>query len=225
MKLNLKKYLCSIIGLVFFTSTVRAQVIQPDTNQHHIIQTGGGFDHSLIALHLGYSRYLSKFRSAVFTEFTQSSALLGTGNHRTRLGVIHWLPLHQHWALQGKIALVYTQSDNVAGKYKALGYQLDLTLLYLTKKGSLGFDVSYNPFFATHIIHSDYWKEYLYEDAKDGWYSTTVRTFRIGGVVSRYLNKVQSLEASLKAGYQTNGKYDKLVPGIYFNFHLNYRLP
>jgi len=213
-----------LIGLMGFASSLGGQTLQPRDYQHHIIEAGGGFDHSLIALHLGYAYYQSRYRSAVFTRFTQSSALLGSGNFSSRLGVMYWLPLHERWALQAKLALIYAESANPAGRYNALGYQLDLSPRFLTKRGGFGLDFSVNPFFLTHIEHSDYWKEYLYEDAQDGWYRNTVRTFRMGASVSRYINRAKSLEAALQGGYQTNGRYDRLVPGLYFNLYLNYRL-
>ena len=214
-----------LIGLISFVSSLQGQTLQPKDNQHHIFETGAGFDHSLIALHMGYAYYKPKLRSAVFTRFTQSSALLASGNFSTRFGLKHWLSLHEHWIIQWKLAFIYAQSINPAGKYKALGYQVDIGPQFLIQKGSFGIDFSFNPFFLTHIEHSVYWKDYLYEDAKDGWYRNTVRTFRLGGSVSRYINQSESFEVSLKGGYQTNGTYDKLVPGLYFNLYLNYRLP
>ena len=197
--------------------------MQPAQNQRNIVQIGTGFDHSLLALHLGYARYIDKYRSAARVELNQSSALLGTKNFSSKLGLIHWLPIHKNFSVQGKLLMVYAQSDNRAGKYRAWGYELNIGPMWVFRKGSIGIEANYNPFFATHIRHSDYWKEYLYEDVSDGWYGTTAKTWRLGASVSHYLNRKKSLEASVKGGYQTNGKYDKLVPGLYFNIHLNYR--
>ena len=220
---NLKRWSAGAACTITMVGSLPAQVMQPAENQKNVIQIGTGFDHSLLALHLRYARYTNKYRSVALIEFNQSSALLGTENFSSKLGLVHWLPIHKNFSVQGKLLMVHAQSDNRAGKYRAWGYELSVSPMWVFEKGSVGIEVNYNPFFATHIRHSDYWKEYLYEDASDGWYGTTAKTWRLGASVSYYLNQQKSLEASVKGGYQTNGKYDKLVPGLYVNIHLNYR--
>jgi hypothetical protein len=79
----------------------------------------------------------------------------------------------------------------------------------------VGADLQYNPFLATHIRHSDYYRQYYYETVKDGWFSSTAHNLRAGIYMAAQLGKQRTVELNLKGGYQGNGQYDKLIPGAY----------
>lgn len=68
---------------------------------------------------------------------------------------------------------------------------------------------------ATHIKHSDYYRTYLYENVKDGWYNSTAHNLRIGVYIAAQLGKKRTLELNLKGGYQNNGQYDKIILNLY----------
>jgi len=224
MKRILKNLCWGLLCSAFLTSKVTAQLLPIDQQQRHVIQLGVGFDHSLLAMQLSYARYLPNYRTAIYGAVTQSTSLLRSGNYQMQLGLIHGYAFTKHWRVQGKLGIVYARSTNIAGVYNALGYELGLQPLWYINGGSMGLDLSYQPFIATHIKHSAYWRSFRYEKAADGWFNNTVRTFRIGAVFSRFVNKKQSLELAFKAGYQSNGRYDKLTPPIYFNAYINYRI-
>jgi hypothetical protein len=86
----------SIIILTILSTQLGAQIIKPqtinyklvnNTSNYHMVNLNMGYDYNLIGLNLGYSYYMSKYKSSVFFDFTQGTALLGTGNFRTQLGV------------------------------------------------------------------------------------------------------------------------------------------
>jgi hypothetical protein len=192
-----------------------AQVLEPTENSHHNVVLNIGFDNNLISLNLGYAYYEAKYKTSVFIDFTQGSSLIGTGDFKTQIGVQTWQGSFEKFNLKNSIAFVYAQSINKAGIYNGLGINIVSNPGFRFNRMSVGADFQYNPFFATHIKHSDYYREYLYENVKDGWYSSTAHNLRLGMYVAAQLGKKKTLELNIKGGYQNNGQYDKFVPNIY----------
>jgi hypothetical protein len=205
----------SMVSLVFcflIKQNSEAQLLEPQ-NKEHTITTSAGFDYTLIALSLGYSYYIPKYKTAAFANLTQSSALLGKGNYRLQAGMQSWQGGYKKFMLKSSLALVYSRSVNNAGKFNALGLDVNINPGFIFKKYALGLDLEYNPFFATHIQHSALWKENYY-NSKDGWYSTTAQNIRAGVFANKQFGKQYAL--IVRVGYQSNGQYDKLTPNLYF---------
>ena len=218
----MKNVFLSILSLTTFSLSyeVNAQIIQPNDNSHHLINLNLGYDYNIISINAGYAYYLSEYKTAAFADFTQGSALLGTGNFRTQLGFQTWQGSYNKFNLKSSLSFVYSRSVNKAGNYDGLGMNLTLNPGITLNRFGFGADFQYNPFFATHIKHSDLWKQ-SYSDTKDGWYCLTANNFRAGIYISGLLNSEKTLELNLKGGFQTSGEYDKLLPRIYFTFGLN----
>jgi len=218
------KFLLTIIILIYLSINLNAQIIKPESTRHHFINLNFGYDYNLISLNLGYAYYLPKFKTAALADFTQGTALLGTGNLRTQIGLQSWQGSIKKFNLKTTLAFVYVRSVNKAGNYDGLGMNLNLNAGLTFKCFGVGADFQYNPFFATHIKHSAYWSQYFYANAKDGWYSLTSNNLRAGGYLSGLLDKEKTWELNLRGGYQTSGQLDKLIPGFYFIFGLNKKI-
>jgi hypothetical protein len=218
----LKKLLkCSILTIaVSISNYTNAQISQPDSTKKHLINVSLGYDYNLISLNLGYAHYFPKYKTAPFIDFTQGSALLGTGNFRTQLGLQSWQGSFKAFNLKSTLAFVYSRSVNKAGNYDALGMNLAINPGVNFNRFGFGADFQFNPFFATHIKHSDLWRK-TFSETKDGWYSLTANNLRTGVYASGFLNKEKNFELNIKGGYQTNGQYDKLLPKFYFILGLN----
>jgi hypothetical protein len=218
----MEKIFKSILLILTFSlnNVVKAQIIQPGSTVQHLINVSLGYDYNLVSVNLGYAHYLPKYKTAAFADFIQGSALLGTGNFRTQLGLQTWQGSFKKFNLKSSLSFVYTRSVNKAGNYDGLGMNLTLNPGLTFNRFGFGADFQYNPFFATHIKHSDLWRQ-SYPKTKDGWYSLTTNNLRAGVYVSGLLNKKKAFELNLKGGYQTSGQYDKLLPRIYIIFGLN----
>jgi hypothetical protein len=197
------------------THESRAQVFEPGENSHHNVGTNVGFDNNLISLNLGYAYYITKYKSSAFIDFTQGSSLLGTGDFKTQIGLQIWQGSFKKFTLKNSIALVYARSVSKAGNYNGLGINIVSNLGFKFNRFGVGTDFQYNPFLATHIKHSDYYRTYLYDQVKDGWYGFTAQNLRVGLYMVAQLGKQRTFELNLKGGYQNNGQYDKLVPNAY----------
>jgi hypothetical protein len=208
------------IGFFFFLSCIatyesRAQVFEPTGNSRHTLGANVGFDNNLISLNLGYAYSVAKYKSSAFIDFTQGSSLLGTADLRTQVGLQTWQGSFKKFTLKNSIALVHVRSLNKAGNYNGLGINIVSNPGFKFNRFGVGADLQYNPFLATHIKHSDYYRTYLYEQVKDGWYGFTAQNVRVGLYMAAQLGKKSTFELNLKGGYQNNGQYDKLVPNAY----------
>jgi hypothetical protein len=213
---RVKTTLCLLFFLsCILTHPIRGQVLQPAGNKHHTAGASFGFDNNLIGLNLGYAYYQSKYKSSAFTDFTQGSSLIGSGDFRTQLGLQTWQGSFKNFTLKNSIALVYTRSVNKAGNYSGLGISVVSNPGFRFAWFGFGADLQYSPFLATYIRHSAYYRQYYYEEVRDGWYRSTAQNLRAGLYMAAQLGKKRAFELNLKGGYQSNGKYDKLIPNIY----------
>ncbi|HEX8577809.1 MAG TPA: hypothetical protein VF677_16110 [Flavobacterium sp.] len=203
------------------TAKVSAQIFEPAENSHHTLGFNFGFDNNLIGLNLGYAYYEAKYKTSAFIDFTQGSSLIGTGNFRTQIGLQSWQGSFEKFNLKNSIAFVYAQSTNKAGNYSGLGINIVSNPGFRFNRFGVGADLQYNPFFATHIKHSDYYRQDIYENVKDGWYSSTAHNLRLGLYGAVQLGKKRTLELNIKGGYQNNGQYDKIIPNAYAIIGIN----
>lgn len=217
------KFFLNLLVCSFSSSSI-AQFIQPNDNIKHIAKINIGYDYNLISLDAGFGYYYSKYKTAAFLDFTQGSALLGTGNFRTQIGLQNWQGGQKKINLKTSLALVQTRSINKAGNYNGLGLSLQIQPGLNYNQIGFGADIQYNPFFATHIKHSDFWRQYYYNNAKDGWYKFTTTNWRFGIYISLLTGNEKSLELNLRGGYQTSGQYDRLIPGFYSIIGFNKRI-
>lgn len=192
-----------------------AQIHRPDSHVRHMAIANAGYDHNLLSLNLGYAYYLKAYKTAAFIDITQGTALAGTSNLRTQIGLQTWKGSFNTVNLRTLLALVYTHSENKAGNYDALGLNVQVNAGLHGRRVGLGADFQYNPFFSTHIRHTDFYRQYYYADVKDGWYSFTTHTFRLGGYLLVLLDKSKSIEMTLRGGYQTSGQLDQLIPPFF----------
>lgn len=218
-----RRLIVSVLG-VLTALALRGQILEPGGKNAHLVSLDFGYDHNLVSLNFGYSFFAAQYRSAIFADFTQGTALLGTGNFRTQAGLKTWFDLGKALKVRTLLALVYTQSRSKTGAIDGLGFNLQLNPGITWPRGGIGADLQYNRFLATHFVHSDFWRQYYYKEVKDGWYRSTSANLRTGIYLSSWLGRRQSVELHLRGGYQTNGKFDKLIPKFYGIIGLNKKL-
>lgn len=214
MKIKTKFY--HLLVTFLLTQTVsKAQILQPNNENRHNISLNAGLDNNLLGLTIGYSYYAPKHKSALFIGLNQGSSLLGSGDFRAEIGVNTWQGSFKKFTLKNQLSFVFARSENKAATYNGLGLNLTINPGFKFGKFGVGLDLQLNPFFATHIKHSDFYLQNAFSNAKSGWYSTTAINKRVGFYVVRQFGKQNKLEINLKAGYQNNGIYDKLAPNLY----------
>jgi hypothetical protein len=214
----MKKKVCFLwaFGLMLLSSaTLKAQVFEPSEAHKHNIAVATGLDNNLLAVQISYAYHLKDNRSSVFASFIQGSSQLGSGNFRSELGVKTWLGSYEKFVLQSNLGVVYTKGVNKVGTYDGIGINLSIMPSLQFGNFGVGLSAEYNPYIATHIKHTDYYKQSFYADVKDGWYGSTATNIRLGVVLNLLFSEKSQIEANLKVGYQKNGVYDTFLPNAY----------
>ncbi len=213
-----RRWLIILYG-TFLVLPLFAQRSMPEAGHRHSVGIGTGYDHALLALSVRYAALFPRQRLAAIGTFTQSTALLGSGNYGLRAGVQKWLAPTASIVLSGTGEVSYVGANNVAGTYRSLGFRLGASVLYASRRSWIGPEVSLSSQIATKVGHSDYAREFLYAGAADGWYANTANILRIGGTYLRRFGR--RWDAAVAGGYQGSGRFDGLLPGLYFNIHCN----
>lgn len=214
-----------LIGcLLVYSFKIKAQVLEPLPENRHQVYHNLGYDYNIISINLGYARYLENFRTSIFLDISQGSSLIGSGNFNIRSGLRTWNGSFGDFNLNTSLAVLYTRASNKTASYNGLGLDFGIKPGFRIRRMSVGVDVQYTTYFSTHIKHTDYWREYFFEDVKDGWYNLRTNNWRLGIYLARTLGKNQRCEINLRGGYQTSGEFDKLLPGIYLIMGTNIQI-
>ncbi len=212
-----------LLGVFLLLQKMDAQIQPPDESTQHLLTANLGFDYNIVAANLSYGRYFANLKTAPFAEITQNTALLGLENFRLQTGIKSWLGSGERFVLNSSLALTWVKSTNEAGVYNGLGATVEVLPGVRLGRWALGAHLYLNPIVATHIEHSDSFRDTFYKDAKDGWYKSTATNLRAGAFLSWFANDANALEINLKSGYQTSGEFDGLIPNLYFLIGLNKR--
>ena len=214
-----------LTGLMLFSSqSLSAQVLEPLPGYQNHIYLNLGYDFNIASIKLGYARYLEKYRTSAFIDFGQGSSLIGSGNFSIRSGLRTWQGSAGTFDLNTSLAGIYTRSSNRTATYNGLGLDINVRPGLRTGRTGIGLDLQYTTYFSTHIRHTNYWREFFFEDVKDGWYALRINNRRLGAYMTRLIGKNQRWEINLRGGYQTSGQFDKLLPGIYLITGTNIQL-
>lgn len=208
-------------ALFFSISCSFSQIQIPDTNTRHIVFTHAGFDYNLIAVSLGYLNYCPKFKTGVYFDISQGTALLFTSNLKSQIGLQTWQGSFGKFNCKTNMGFIFTRSYNKAGLYNSIGFNFQNNFGLSINRINLGIDIQYNPYILTLIKHSDFYRKYYFENVKDGWYRNLSNNIRIGSYISVLTDKRRLIELSLRLGYQTSGKLDLLIPSIYGIISIN----
>ena len=192
-----------------------AQYSPPAEEAKHFGSVEAGLDHALVGLSVGYGHVLIPRRLFAFVRARQSSALLLSGNHQLSAGVLYWWRPGRRLSVRVAGAGTYTRAKNEAGRMVSLGYRLALTPTIKLGRWSAGVHAAWQQHPLTHIRHSDASRRWLHAGAIDGWYGAAAQTLRAGGIISYHAFPKRRTEIALNAGYQSSGRYDRLLPNLY----------
>lgn len=122
--------------------------------------------------------------------------------------IAHWRSLH----LAGSAAFITRGTENLI--YRGLNFGADLTGAVGVYRpgwfvaGEFGFDKA----IITHITHTEWYRNHIYPDAKDGWYLDAGGTWHYGASAGITIGRV---ELSGRFGWQQTEDWNSISPPIY----------
>jgi hypothetical protein len=111
--------------------------------------------------------------------------------------------------------------STVTDAFSATGLGIGATALfgYEGSRAGVSAELGYEQLFATHISHSDLYRDTVYAGAKDGWYALS------GGVAHGGLRggvRFEALEIFARAGINTTGHFHSVNPPFYATLGTSY---
>jgi len=185
------------------------------------VYTTFGLDPAQVAS-VGYGRVVPLFGREwqLGAEVGVVAAHFDTRDYRARLqaraSLVHWRSLH----LVGSAAFITRGTENTI--YRAINFGADVTGAAGVYRpgwfmaGEFGFDKA----IVTHLTHSDWYRRYIYPDAKDGWYLDTGGTYHYGvtGGVA-----IGPAEVAVRAGWLRTEDFNDLLPPMYASLGVGFR--
>jgi hypothetical protein len=178
-----------------------------------------GLNQAIVAGTIGYQRRLSE-RYEFIVGVDAAGVPKFVTNSRAYAGLQRTVLATGPFVLPVRLLGSTAFADN--GLYKAANLSTELSLhpQLHRPRWTYGVDVLYRQGWATHLTHSDRYRQLAHAEAVDGWYKYPASTFRVGGSIARSFHAV---EIGLQSGYQVNGKYDLFLPPYYGVLMTNFR--
>lgn len=201
------------------TSTAQWNVARYESNSNGVYTTFG-LEPALVNS-IGYSRIIPvkghEFKAQ--GEVGLATTNFDTRDYRVRLGihtsVVHWKSLH----LTGSATFQTRGTKNDI--YRGFNFGADFT-------GGVGWyrpgwyvsaEFGKDKAVVTHITHTDWYRDYYYADAKDGWYLDAGGFYHCGvaGGVT-----IRNVELTGRLGLQQTEKFNTMSPPLYASVGVAY---
>jgi hypothetical protein len=133
-----------------------------------------------------------------------------------RTTLVRWHSLH----LVGSMAFITRGTDNSI--HQALNFGSDFTGaagIYRPSwflAGEFGFDKA----IITHVTHSDWYRQHVYPEAKDGWYLNAGGTFHYGATAGLSIGPA---ELAARAGWLRTEDFNDMTPPMYASLGIGFR--
>jgi hypothetical protein len=205
------------LGIVLTAVVARAATAQWNVarfkTDRNRVYTTFGLDPALVGS-AGYGRVVSVAGHAfqLTGDVGLATAHLDTRDFRARIStqtsLLRWRSLH----LTGSATFITRGTENSI--YRALNFGSDFTGTLGVYRhgwftaGEFGFDKA----IITHLTHSDWYRNYYYPDARDGWYLTGGGTFHYGLTAGFALGR---MEVGGRFGWRRTERFNELTPPIY----------
>jgi hypothetical protein len=135
-------------------------------------------------------------------------------------GRVHLLTSIASWRafhLTGRTALIARGTDNSIYRGYNFGAAFTGALGVYRSAWFLAAEFGIDKAGATHIEHSDWYRTYFYEDARDGWYRNPGGTVHFG--LSAGITVGQT-ELMVRCGQLRTEEFNELIPPLYLSLGL-----
>lgn len=203
---------------------LKAQSFFPGQDGEHCISAGIEAEAGML-FSVGYQRsfHVEPLRKniGVFANATIPSGDELLNDLRIKLGAQTFLLPENGYTISAGIALTGIHSNNDLISATGFGLDLILTAGYYGSAWFAAAEAGMDRTFISSITFTDYYREYFYEGARDGWYDNTAGNLRLG---ARGGIRTGRTELALRTGLQTTLALNNRVLPFYAGLSAGYRL-
>ncbi len=205
------------VALVLLMAVVRTASAQWNTarlngGRNRIYMTVG-LDPAVVTA-VGYARVVPVLghEFQIGTDVGIAAAKPDVKDFRARVEIQSTVLRYESLQLTGSAAFVTRGTENVV--YRGLDFGADITgMLGVYKPGwfaaaQFGKDKA----IITHITHTDWYRQHVYQDAKDGWYLDAGGTFHYGMMAGLTVGRTELVG---RAGYRKTEDWNQILPPFY----------
>ena len=184
-----------------------------------------GLDYSILPVTLKYSLGYNLFnmKQPVNSGFEMTVPVNSFDMNDIRLRLTTELTLlrKKNFEIRGGFSPVFVNVKMETETMSSLGMDFHAFTGLTNDRWNTGIEVFYNQMFSTHIVHTDKYKDNIFE-AEDGWYKNTAANIRIGFLLNR---RIKKFDINFRAGYSGTGEFNNylFVPNMYSTLGLIFR--
>lgn len=176
----MKKIFCLVF--LFINIQVNSQNLIELNNTKQAIKINYGIEPTYVfGLQYRYAKeFTEKFKIVSFVESNSPIRIFGLKNYEAKMGIyIPYLFINNCGILyEGNISTGHVETKNFNSQKIAF-----LNRIYFgiyKEKWHFHFGLAHEHIYANKIKHSNYYREFIYNDAKDGWYKGAGGNFQLG---------------------------------------------
>lgn len=192
-------------------------------NTNHIISAGIGWDYS-VSYNAGYACKFGKKAPIVLnTNFSIPAGEDFLDDFKSKIGA-EVLLLNGN-SLKGSITLngIFRKYNNELVRLLNFGSEMKGSIGYYKSTWFIAGEVGFDKAIVTHFKHSDYFKDNIYSNVKDGWYEPATGGNFFFGVQTGYSCKIFDLTLDIGGITTQEFKTTPLIP-FYATFGINYKV-
>ncbi len=185
-----------------------------------------GFDNSIMPINFSYKRGFDLFNTKypLIAGLDITVPLFGFDFNDVKVRILTETTIfrNKNFEIRGGLNPVFINVNTKTESISSLGCEFHTFIGYIDKKWNTGLEFSYNQIFTSYIKHTEYFKNYIFSDVKDGWYKATAANVRMGVVVNL---RIKKFDIYFKGGMFATGKFKTylMMPPLYFDFGLSFR--
>lgn len=187
----------------------------------HVLSVGAAAEDAVV-LSLGYSRLLPS-TGRTFALTSQLDVVpVDAANWRLRAGAAAPIASWGRWAAGGKALGIVRGASNQVNRMTNVGLETSVSGGFYDSRWFAAAEVGVDWAAATYIRHSDRYRQVVYAEARDGWYSSTGATV-VYGLSGGY--SFSNVDLVLRAGQRRDFRFETWMLPFYAGVAVNVRLP
>ncbi len=214
-------FIAVAMSFMLLANAINAQVFPSLPAGNQVVHFGLGLDPAIL-LTVGYAQSQHGWvpnRSHILISEIALPFQLDLRDYRLKFGVQSSVIRTRHLDVSATISVVTRGTVNSIHRATNFGTDVILLLGCYGRFGSLAGEIGLDKGWLTHIRHSNWYRTYIFSNAKDGWYANTASTFHYG---LRAGLRIGRAEIIFRAGINNSGSFSELFLPLYAVLGLNY---